>query len=175
MRHLTADISFEAGAAFALIVSGEGAAATEHRQALNRSLNLVSEKLSGLRTTLTTFHGEFFQKQRLRSVLDRDSLLARVGHDSEFLRTIIDIFREECPKRLQEIRTALKTGDATQLRQAAHTAKGTFGNVGGQRASESALAVESLSRKPANSPTARLRSPNSNDTSTNCSLNSNPL
>jgi HPt (histidine-containing phosphotransfer) domain-containing protein len=79
-------------------------------------------------------------------VLDRAAILARVEGDEELLKEIIELFREDCPRLLQEIREAITQRDAKRLYQAAHTLKGSISNFGNSRSSEAALELETLGR-----------------------------
>jgi two-component system, sensor histidine kinase and response regulator len=56
-------------------------------------------------------------------------LLARFDGDSELLKELAGIFHQECPKMLDAIRTALHAADSKALEGAAHTLKGSVGNV----------------------------------------------
>ncbi len=70
----------------------------------------------------------------------------RVGGDVEFLQEIAGLFMEDCPRLLEEIRTAVASGDARTLEHAAHTLKGSIANFGAEPAREAAFKLESLGR-----------------------------
>src|SRR5262249_11098176 len=55
--------------------------------------------------------------------LDREALLARVAHDAELLRELSDLFREDAPRLLADIRDGVAAGDADRVCRAAHTLK----------------------------------------------------
>jgi CheY-like chemotaxis protein len=57
-------------------------------------------------------------------VLDRESALARVGGNLDLLRQLAGVFRDDCARLVPEVREALRQGDPTRLRNAAHTLKG---------------------------------------------------
>ncbi len=48
----------------------------------------------------------------------------------EFLREIVGIYIEDTPKRLEELRAGLASGDIASFARAAHTIKGSSANVG---------------------------------------------
>jgi HPt (histidine-containing phosphotransfer) domain-containing protein len=48
----------------------------------------------------------------------------------EFLREIIGIFLEDTPKRVTELDDSLAAGDAGKFARAAHSIKGSSGNIG---------------------------------------------
>ena len=78
--------------------------------------------------------------------LDLAVALTRVGGDEGLLREIAEIFLEQCPDALSEIRTAAQSGDASALERSAHTLKGSIGNFGANAAYEAALKLETLGR-----------------------------
>lgn len=81
-----------------------------------------------------------------QSIIDERDLLERVGGDLEFLNEIATMFLDECPRMLQEIRTACVRGDAEALQHAAHTLKGCVANFGAGPAREAALKLEMIGR-----------------------------
>jgi signal transduction histidine kinase/DNA-binding response OmpR family regulator len=82
----------------------------------------------------------------LPPVLDRDALLSRIDGDMEFLKSMVEIFRDDSNTRLATIRTAVQKNDPELLRKAAHTLKGSSGNIGGMRAAATALELETLAK-----------------------------
>jgi two-component system, sensor histidine kinase and response regulator len=73
-------------------------------------------------------------------------LLARFDGDGELLRELTGIFLQECPKMLDEIRAALRAGDAKLLERAAHTLKGSVGNFALSGAWETVQRLELLAK-----------------------------
>jgi HPt (histidine-containing phosphotransfer) domain-containing protein len=69
------------------------------------------------------------------------------GDGGEFLREIINIYLEDTPKRLADLRTCLASGDVTTFTRAAHTVKGSSANVGAQNLKAIAERLEQVSRK----------------------------
>jgi two-component system, sensor histidine kinase and response regulator len=55
-------------------------------------------------------------------------LLARFDGDGNLLKELAGIFLQECPKMLDELREAVRTGDAARLERGAHALKGSVGN-----------------------------------------------
>jgi len=78
--------------------------------------------------------------------LDLSVALARVGGDMELLREIAQIFLDQCPDALGEIREAIETGDAHALEQAAHALKGSVANFGAENACAAAYKLEAMGR-----------------------------
>ncbi len=80
-------------------------------------------------------------------VLDPEAILERVGGDVAFLQELASLFAEDCPKLMQEIRSAIAAGDPHGLEHAAHTLKGSVSNFGAEPAREAAWCLEMLGRK----------------------------
>jgi signal transduction histidine kinase/DNA-binding NarL/FixJ family response regulator len=58
----------------------------------------------------------------------RPAFLAGLDDDVELARKLVDIFLEQSPKLMDQIRTAIDTEDTIGLRRAAHALKGTISN-----------------------------------------------
>jgi histidine phosphotransfer protein HptB len=50
----------------------------------------------------------------------------------EFLREIVNIYIEDTPKRIDDLKSCLASGDLKSFIRAAHTIKGSSSNVGAQ-------------------------------------------
>ena len=79
-------------------------------------------------------------------VLDDALLLSRVDRDPQLLRDLVDLFLEECPRLVDEIRVALQRKDAKAVERGAHSLKGCTSNLAAKMASEAALKLERLAR-----------------------------
>jgi len=77
-------------------------------------------------------------------VLDEAGLLAVVSGHRDLLRELAELFLEDSPQRLLEIRKALDSGNFAALQRAAHTLKGSTSSLCGKRAAELALRLEEL-------------------------------
>lgn len=78
--------------------------------------------------------------------LNMSAALARVGGDEELLKEIAQIFLDENPGALDEIRAAADAGDTKALEKAAHTLKGSVSNFGAQTARDAAYRIEQMGR-----------------------------
>jgi PAS domain S-box-containing protein len=92
------------------------AALAQRRQAASDE---TEARLAGLATLDADFLREW------KPVLNEDG--------APLLLELAEIFGEEAPKTLREMRAALSAGDAPRLHQAAHSLKGGSGNVGAAR------------------------------------------
>jgi PAS domain S-box-containing protein len=77
-------------------------------------------------------------------VLDEALLVSRVDSDPQLLRDLVDLFLEECPRLVDEIRVALDRKDAKAVERGAHSLKGCTSNLAAKMASEAALKLERL-------------------------------
>ncbi len=78
--------------------------------------------------------------------IDRQLALARVGGDAELLKEIAQLFLEDYPKAMEEIRAAADHRDAKELERSAHGLKGSVANFGATEAMEAARALETMGR-----------------------------
>jgi HPt (histidine-containing phosphotransfer) domain-containing protein len=69
-----------------------------------------------------------------------------VGGDEELLRELTGVFLADCPKWLNELRQAAASGNAVDLRRAAHTIKGAVGYFGADEAGAAADRLQELGR-----------------------------
>jgi PAS domain S-box-containing protein len=82
-------------------------------------------------------------------VLDRErvsSFLAISRTQIGFLDGLVKTFRQDVPSRLDALRAAASTGDATDLALAAHALKSSSGSVGAKRMYAVAAAIEQAAR-----------------------------
>jgi two-component system sensor histidine kinase/response regulator len=78
--------------------------------------------------------------------VDRDVALSRVGGDVELLREIAQLFLEDYPKSIEDLRRAALSGDAKCLERTAHGLKGSVANFGAAAAVDAALTLETMGR-----------------------------
>lgn len=74
----------------------------------------------------------------------RPAFLAGLGDDVELARQLVDIFLEQSPKLMAQVRAAILAGDAVALRLAAHALKGTISNFPSGAARSVAARMEAL-------------------------------
>jgi HPt (histidine-containing phosphotransfer) domain-containing protein len=78
---------------------------------------------------------------------DRAQMLERLGDDTDLLIDVLQVFQEECPRMLAEVRAALDQADAGLVRRAAHSMKGALLNISAAPAAAAAAALEELGRE----------------------------
>jgi PAS domain S-box-containing protein len=88
--------------------------------------------------------GAAIEESRGDGVIDQAALLDGVNGDRRLLRELARLFISDCPKRIDDIRTAVKHGDADGLGRAAHALKGSIGNFSAKKAFDAALRLEMM-------------------------------
>ena len=69
------------------------------------------------------------------------------GDGDEFLREILGIYFEDTPRRIDELDRSLAAGDAPKFARAAHSIKGSSGNLGAVALREVAGKLETRAEK----------------------------
>jgi len=82
----------------------------------------------------------------IEAPMDFSAALRWVDDDRELLAELIKIFLEDCPKRLQELDQAVKDGNASGVRQAAHSLKGMVAGFDAVSAHGLAAEMEGLGK-----------------------------
>jgi HPt (histidine-containing phosphotransfer) domain-containing protein len=68
--------------------------------------------------------------------------LRSLDDDPAFLDELIDLFIDDAMPRAERVRTALAVGDLAAARAAAHSIRGTAGNIGATRVAAMATDIE---------------------------------
>jgi len=77
---------------------------------------------------------------------DRAEALEQMGGDEQLFGELCEIFLREYPKRIDALREAIKAGNATEVRRAAHSLKGEAGCLAAEGAREAAQRLEDMGR-----------------------------
>ncbi|MEO8098132.1 MAG: Hpt domain-containing protein [Acidobacteriota bacterium] len=80
-------------------------------------------------------------------LLDFELAMARVGGDTELLKELGELFMEEYPRILTELRAAYSKHDANGVERSAHGLKGSVANFGAQSAVDAAFRIEQMGRQ----------------------------
>lgn len=75
-------------------------------------------------------------------VLDRESILDRLGGDEEIYTMMVDMYRQDVENNCAAIAAALAQGDAAALRREAHTIKGLLATFSDDAGAAEAAEVE---------------------------------
>ena len=81
------------------------------------------------------------------AVFNRELALDRVGGDEELLDEIVELYLGEYPGLLEQIQSAVHSGDANRLYRSAHTLKGSLGALGAEAAQQRAQDLETSGRQ----------------------------
>jgi len=82
-----------------------------------------------------------------RRALDVPALLEWFSGNRKLLRSIVKTFRDDCPRMMARIRSALTASDANLLADGAHALKGSVGNFGPTAALDTIREMEKLARQ----------------------------
>jgi CheY-like chemotaxis protein/HPt (histidine-containing phosphotransfer) domain-containing protein len=77
-------------------------------------------------------------------VFDQAKALEVMGDDRELLAELAELFAEDCPRRLTEIRQAITERKSERVERAAHTLKGTASNFGARATVAAARRLEEM-------------------------------
>lgn len=78
--------------------------------------------------------------------VDVDRLQDLSAGDVEFLQELVDMYIEDAENLLIELQTALRRAEPDELARTAHKLKGSSANMGANRVSETAKALEQLGK-----------------------------
>jgi two-component system sensor histidine kinase/response regulator len=73
-------------------------------------------------------------------------LLIRVDNDRDLLRELIEIFKEEFPRLVQQLREHIVRGDMKSVESTAHGLKGMLSGLSAMRAAGVAARIEQIGR-----------------------------
>ncbi|HEY2545561.1 MAG TPA: Hpt domain-containing protein [Candidatus Acidoferrum sp.] len=71
-------------------------------------------------------------------------LLGRVDNDQELLRDLLNIFKEDFPRTMRSLESAVAVADLKGAARLSHTLKGMLSSLGAMRASTAASRLEQL-------------------------------
>ena len=79
-------------------------------------------------------------------IFDREGFLKRIMGDVDLARTLADAFLGDMPAQIEQLKTAISTGDIRLAGQQAHRIKGAASNVGGMALQGAASSMELASK-----------------------------
>jgi len=82
-----------------------------------------------------------------KDIFDLPKALEVVDGDKDLFKEIVDLFLENLPDSIAQIRGAIANSDANALDKAAHSLKGSVGNFGTKRAFDAAYRLEVIGRQ----------------------------
>ena len=75
-------------------------------------------------------------------VFDEDAALKRVDGDLDLYGELRDIFFEEYPDMLEQLKSAVKSSEGKKVQECAHSMKSALGNLGAMKAYALAQVIE---------------------------------
>ncbi len=81
-----------------------------------------------------------------RAIFDPSQMLQNIGGDQDLLLQLVDLFLERQADMMSQIRQSLSLGDALTVERAAHTLKGTAGNLCAPEVALAAGRLEAVGR-----------------------------
>ncbi|MCP4348966.1 MAG: response regulator [Desulfobacterales bacterium] len=86
-------------------------------------------------------------KFQASKIFDRADLLYRAEGDETICEEVLDLFLQEIPGKIENLRTAVEDNDAKKTRMYAHAVKGMSANLGAPRLREVAAEMEIAGKK----------------------------
>jgi HPt (histidine-containing phosphotransfer) domain-containing protein len=83
----------------------------------------------------------------MNDALDKAELVERIENDLEFLADALQVYNEDCPQLISQMRDALSHQHSAALGAAAHTLKGLLSNFAAHPAVEAALKLEAMASR----------------------------
>jgi two-component system sensor histidine kinase/response regulator len=74
------------------------------------------------------------------------AMIERLGGDEELARQLVELFVAECPRMMSVVRESVASGNADQVRRAAHAFKGSVGNFTEAAPMTTAFELEQIGR-----------------------------
>jgi signal transduction histidine kinase/ligand-binding sensor domain-containing protein/CheY-like chemotaxis protein/HPt (histidine-containing phosphotransfer) domain-containing protein len=85
-------------------------------------------------------------EEERHGINDRSTLLARIDGDETLLYELVQLFLDESPRAVTELRGAIARDDAMQVEISAHALKGSVGSLGAPSAVQAAERLEALGK-----------------------------
>jgi CheY-like chemotaxis protein len=76
--------------------------------------------------------------------IDSQQFMSRLGGDEQLFLDVVQVFLQDCPARLAEIKEAVDRRDAKRIRATAHALKGASANLSASRLFDAAAVLERI-------------------------------
>jgi HPt (histidine-containing phosphotransfer) domain-containing protein len=81
-----------------------------------------------------------------KPIIDYSAILSRTGGDPRVIKDVVQLFNEDCPARMLQIRKAIESQDGTALQASAHTLKGSLWVLSADQLANAAEKLEHIGR-----------------------------
>jgi len=78
--------------------------------------------------------------------VDLNEVLERVQHDRELLLELFQIFLDDCPKKIEALKSAVKQADVQKIKDIAHSMKGASGNIAAKKINATFIIIEQMAK-----------------------------
>ena len=85
--------------------------------------------------------------QEDKTVFDRDEALKMFEGDKEFLKELVEIFINDAPEHMSEIKEAVNCRNSEALVKSAHKLKGAVANFGKNATTDTAFELETMGKE----------------------------
>ena len=85
--------------------------------------------------------------QENKTVFDKDEALKIIDNDKEFLRELAEIFINDIPEHMSEIKEAVNCCNSEALGKSAHKLKGSVANFGKNATTDTAFKLEAMGKE----------------------------
>ena len=75
-------------------------------------------------------------------VLDRSVLKSSLGDDTELIKEVLELFMDTTPELIDSLKKASTEGSLREVKNSAHSLKGSAGNIGAEALRASMKAIE---------------------------------
>ena len=85
--------------------------------------------------------------QEDKTVFDKDEALKMFEGDEEFLKELVEIFVNDAPEQMSEIREAVDSRNSEALEKSVHKLKGAVAYFGNSATTDTAFKLETMGRE----------------------------
>ena len=85
--------------------------------------------------------------QENKTVFDKDEALKIIDNDKEFLKELVEIFINDAPEHMSEIKEAVDSRNSEALVKSAHKLKGAVANFGKNATTHTAFKLETMGKE----------------------------
>ena len=78
----------------------------------------------------------------MEKTLNFESLLVRLGNDIELVNEILHLFKDTIPEQVEALKSAVEEKNTELIQYAAHTLKGSAGNISAEKLAVTASVLE---------------------------------
>ncbi len=85
--------------------------------------------------------------QKDKTVFDKDEALKMFEGDEEFLKELVEVFINDTPEQMSEVREAVDSRNSKTIEKSAHKLKGAVANFGKNATTDTAFKLETMGKE----------------------------